>query len=154
MDFKKIGQAGVAWISLAQDRDKEQAVLNAVMKIWTPRNETELQIGRGTVGFSKMTLLRGVCYLVIIILFKSRLIRSLTTTGLDQRAWNLKVHISYVPLVTDCCQLPIFRYEFVILGVIFLTCRDLNLNEYFDKCIIQQQTEHTFLLSHEMQLYR
>lgn len=36
MNFKEIGQAGVDWIVLAQDRDKEQAVLNPVMNIRVP----------------------------------------------------------------------------------------------------------------------
>ena len=36
MDFKETGQADVDWIVLAQDRDKEQAVLNAVMNIRVP----------------------------------------------------------------------------------------------------------------------
>lgn len=63
-------------------------------------------------------MLGGVCYLVIIILFKSRLVLSLTTTGLDQRARDVKVHISYVPLVTNGYQHSILRYEFVILGTV------------------------------------
>jgi hypothetical protein len=45
-------------------------------------------------------------YLVLIILLKSHLVRSVTTTGLDQRARDVKVHISYALLVTNGCQHP------------------------------------------------
>lgn len=33
MDFKEIGQSGVDWTVLAQDRDNQQAILNPVMNI-------------------------------------------------------------------------------------------------------------------------
>lgn len=36
MDFKEIGQAGLDWICLAQDRGKEQAVLKDEMNIRIP----------------------------------------------------------------------------------------------------------------------
>ena len=36
MDLKEIGQKGVDWIDLAQDRDKWQAVVNAVLILWVP----------------------------------------------------------------------------------------------------------------------
>ena len=31
-----VGQKGVDWIDLAQDRDKWQALVNAVMILWVP----------------------------------------------------------------------------------------------------------------------
>jgi len=53
------------------------------------------------------------------------LVRTLTTTGLDQRASDVKVHISYMLLVTNGYQHLILRYEFVILGIVFLTCLEI-----------------------------
>jgi hypothetical protein len=34
MDLREVGQEGVDWIHLAQDRDQWQAVLNTVMNLW------------------------------------------------------------------------------------------------------------------------
>jgi len=48
-----------------------------------------------------------------------------TTTGLDQRARDVKVHISYALLVTNGCQHPVLRYEFVIFVIVFLTCVEI-----------------------------
>jgi hypothetical protein len=36
MDFGKKGVGGVDWISLAQDKDKRRALVNAVMNLWVP----------------------------------------------------------------------------------------------------------------------
>jgi hypothetical protein len=36
MDLLEIGWGGVDWISLAQDRDKWRALVNAVMDLWVP----------------------------------------------------------------------------------------------------------------------
>jgi hypothetical protein len=34
--FQEVGLAGMAWIALAQDRDRCQALVNAVMNVWVP----------------------------------------------------------------------------------------------------------------------
>jgi len=34
--FKETGIKGVDWLHLAQDRDKKQAVVNVIMKLWVP----------------------------------------------------------------------------------------------------------------------
>jgi hypothetical protein len=36
MDFKEIEWEGMDWINLAQDRNKWQALVNMVMKVWVP----------------------------------------------------------------------------------------------------------------------
>jgi len=36
MDVKHIGWESLDWIDVVQDRDKWQAVVNAVMKLWGP----------------------------------------------------------------------------------------------------------------------
>jgi hypothetical protein len=36
MDLQDVGWEGMDWIGLAQDRDRCQALVNAVMDIWVP----------------------------------------------------------------------------------------------------------------------
>jgi hypothetical protein len=38
IDLKEIGWEGMECTYLAQNRDKEQAVVNMVMKLWVPQN--------------------------------------------------------------------------------------------------------------------
>ena len=36
MDFEDVGGEGTDWIHLAQDRDRWQTLVNAVMNLWVP----------------------------------------------------------------------------------------------------------------------
>jgi len=36
MNLQKVGWGGVDWFDLVQDRDKWQALVNAVMNLWVP----------------------------------------------------------------------------------------------------------------------
>jgi hypothetical protein len=36
MDLQEVGYGGMDWILLARDRDRWQALVNAVMNIWVP----------------------------------------------------------------------------------------------------------------------
>jgi hypothetical protein len=36
MDLMEVGCGGVDWINLAQDRDRGQGLVNAVMDLWVP----------------------------------------------------------------------------------------------------------------------
>jgi hypothetical protein len=36
LDLGEVGWSDVAWIGLAQDRDKLRALVNAVMNLWIP----------------------------------------------------------------------------------------------------------------------
>jgi hypothetical protein len=36
MDLREIGQSGIDWVDLTQDRNKWRSVVNTVMNFWVP----------------------------------------------------------------------------------------------------------------------
>jgi hypothetical protein len=56
---------GIDWIDLAQDRDRWQALVNAVMDLWFPQNAGSFLSSLGTVSFSERSLLHGISQLVV-----------------------------------------------------------------------------------------
>jgi hypothetical protein len=59
MDLQEVGLGGMDWIKLAQDRDRCQALVNAVMNIQVPQNAGNLTSCK-PVSFSRRTVLHGV----------------------------------------------------------------------------------------------
>jgi hypothetical protein len=50
----------MVWIELAQDRDRWQALVNVVMKLYVPQNVGNFLTSCKLVSFSRRTLLHGV----------------------------------------------------------------------------------------------
>ena len=60
MDLREVGWGGMDWINLAQDRDRWQTLVNAVMNLWVPSDTGNFLSSLGRVSFSVRTLLHGV----------------------------------------------------------------------------------------------
>jgi hypothetical protein len=60
MDHREIGEGGMDWIHLAQDRDQWRAFVNTVMNLWVPQNVGKLLSSGATVGFSRRAQLHRV----------------------------------------------------------------------------------------------
>jgi hypothetical protein len=45
MDLKEVGCVGMAWIDLAEDKDRWRALVNAVMKLRVPLNKENFLAG-------------------------------------------------------------------------------------------------------------
>ena len=60
MDLQDVGCGYMDWIGLAQDRDRWQKLVSAVMNLWDPRNAGNFLTSCKPVSFSRRTLLYGV----------------------------------------------------------------------------------------------
>ena len=60
MHVLEVGWRSMNWMDLAQDRNKWQALVRAVMKIRVPQNPGNFLISYGAVIFSERNLLHGV----------------------------------------------------------------------------------------------
>ena len=60
MDLQEVGEGGMDWIDLVQDRDRWQALQHVVMNIWVPQNEGNFSTSCELVSSSQKTLLYGV----------------------------------------------------------------------------------------------
>ena len=58
MDLQEVVGEGTDWIDLAQNRDRTQTRLNAIMKFQVPNNAGNFLTSSGPVNFSR-TLLHG-----------------------------------------------------------------------------------------------
>ena len=56
IDLQELGYEGMAWIDVAQDKDRWRAVVNAVMNLRVPQNAGNLSSSSESVSFS-----RGLC---------------------------------------------------------------------------------------------
>jgi hypothetical protein len=60
MDLQEVGCEGMDWIKLAQDMDRQRALVTAVMNLRAPQNVGNFLTSWKTVTFSIRTLLHGV----------------------------------------------------------------------------------------------
>ena len=60
IDLQEVGCGSVDWIGLAQNRDRWQALVNVILKLWVPYNVKNFLTGWKSVSFSRRTLLHWV----------------------------------------------------------------------------------------------
>jgi len=60
MDLQGVGCGYMDWIGLAQDRDRWQTFVSAVMNLWVPWNAGNFLTSCKPVSFSRRTLLHGI----------------------------------------------------------------------------------------------
>ena len=60
MDLQEVGCGYMDWIGLAQDRDRWQTLVNAVMNLWVPWNVGNFLTSCKPVSFSRRSLHHGV----------------------------------------------------------------------------------------------
>ena len=64
MDLQEVGCWYMDWIGLAQDRNRMQTLVSAVMNLWVPSNTGNFLTSCKPVSFSRRTLHHGVCMYV------------------------------------------------------------------------------------------
>ena len=74
------------WIYLIQNKNKLRDVVDAVMNLRVPQNARNFLIRRGSVSFSRRTLLQGFSYIYYIVLVRPHLFPVLRTESDSQRS--------------------------------------------------------------------
>ena len=117
----------MVWIYLIQNKNKLRDAVDAVMNLRVPQNARNFLIRRGSVSFSRRTLLQGFSYIYYIVLVRPHLFPVLRTESDSQRSVQTRRGVCRQPgvltslLVNDSSQGFMFR-ETVLCGILHTNC--------------------------------